>query len=58
MTEIYVSTDIESDGPAPGLNSMLSFGSAAYLADKTILGTFSANLEVLEEASADPITLV
>ena len=58
ITEIYVSSDIESDGPAPGLNSMLNFGSAAYLADKTIVGTFSANLEVLEEASADPLTMV
>jgi hypothetical protein len=28
MTEIYVSTDIETDGPAPGLNSMISFASA------------------------------
>ena len=37
MTEIYVSTDVESDGSAPGLNSMLSFASAAYLADKTLL---------------------
>ena len=30
MAEIYVSTDIEADGPIPGPNSMLSFGSAAY----------------------------
>ena len=29
--EIYVSTDIEADGPIPGPHSMLSFGSAAYL---------------------------
>lgn len=27
--EIYVSTDIEADGPISGVNSMLSFGSAA-----------------------------
>jgi hypothetical protein len=32
--EIYVSTDIEADGPIPGPNSMLSFGSAAYTAGK------------------------
>ena len=57
MTEIYVSTDVESDGPAPGLNSMLSFASAAYLADKTLLGTFSANLELLEDARTDPETM-
>lgn len=56
-TEIYVSTDIEADGPIPGQNSMLSFGSAAYLADKTLLGTFSANLELLPDAAPDPRTM-
>jgi hypothetical protein len=35
---------------------MLSFGSAAYLQDKTLVGTFSANLETLPGASADPRT--
>lgn len=57
MIEIYVSTDVETDGPIPGPHSMLSFGSAAYLADKTLVGTFSANLETLPEATADPRTL-
>jgi len=57
MTEIYVSTDVETDGPVPGLNSMLSFGSAAFLADKTLVGTFSANLELLPEAASDPVTM-
>lgn len=57
MAEIYVSTDIETDGPVPGLNSMLSFGSAAYLADKTLIGTFSANLETLPEAAGNPATM-
>lgn len=57
MEEIYVSTDVESDGPIPGMNSMLSFGSAAYLADKTLLATFSANLEILPEAKANPSTM-
>jgi hypothetical protein len=51
MNEIYVSTDIETDGPVPGLNSMLSFASAAYLADKTLVRTFSANLETLGVAA-------
>src|SRR5215217_1551242 len=57
MIEIYVSTDIESDGPVPGLNSMLSFASAAFLADKTLVSTFSANLETLHSASGDPETM-
>ncbi|MBA1149089.1 exonuclease [Ectothiorhodospiraceae bacterium WFHF3C12] len=55
--EIYVSTDIEADGPAPGIHSMLSFGSAAYRADKTLVSTFSANLETLPEATTDPRTM-
>lgn len=54
--EIYVSTDVEADGPIPGPNSMLSFGSAAYRATKELLGTFSANLETLAGATADPKT--
>jgi hypothetical protein len=57
MPEIYVSTDIESDGPVPGLNSMLSFASAAFLADKTLVSTFSANLETLPSAGCDPATM-
>jgi hypothetical protein len=57
MPEIFVSTDIETDGPLPGRNSMLSFASAAYLPDKTLVGTFSANLETLPGAHPDPITM-
>jgi hypothetical protein len=34
--------------------SMLSFGSAAYLADKTLVSTFSVTLEALPGASAHP----
>ena len=49
-----MSTDVEADGPIPGPNSMLSFGSAAYTADETLLGTFTANLLTLPGATADP----
>ena len=56
MPEIYVSTDVETDGPIPGPNSMLSFASAAYQADKTLAGTFSANLELLPGAQPDAKT--
>ena len=57
MTEIYVSTDVEADGPIPGPHSMLSFASAAYRGDKTLLGTFSANLETLPGAAGHPSTM-
>lgn len=57
MAEIYVSTDVEADGPIPGPNSLLSFGSAAYRADKTLASTFSANLETLPGAVGAPDTM-
>lgn len=63
-TEVYVSTDVEADGPIPGPHSMLSLASVAYRLQtlageglkKQILGTFSANLELLPDASPDPRT--
>ncbi|WFE94692.1 exonuclease [Micromonospora sp. WMMD987] len=57
MTEIYVSTDVEADGPIPGCSSLLSFGSAAFRADGTMVGTYTANLATLPGASADPETM-
>jgi DNA polymerase III alpha subunit (gram-positive type) len=55
--EIYVSTDIETDGPIPGVNSMLSFASAAYDEAGRQRGVFEANLETLPGAEADPRTM-
>ena len=57
MSEVYVSTDVETDGPIPGPHSMLSFGSAAYRADKTLVGIYSANLITLPGAQGDPRTM-
>jgi hypothetical protein len=57
MKEIYVSTDVEADGPIPGPHSMLSFASAAYTHDKQLMSTFEANLETLPGASGHPDTL-
>jgi len=57
MSEIYVSTDVETDGPIPGPHSMLSFASAAYWRDKTLHSTFSANLLTLPGAAGDPKTM-
>lgn len=54
--EVYVSTDVETDGPIPGPHSMLSLGSAAYTADKQLIATFSANLDTLDGATAHPDT--
>jgi hypothetical protein len=56
MDEIYVSTDVETDGPIPGPHSMLSFASAAFTKDGRLLSTFSANLETLPGARIHPRT--
>lgn len=53
--EIYISTDVETDGPIPGPNSMLSLGAAAFIPYK-LVGSFSVNLETLPDAKADPET--
>src|SRR5256885_16227163 len=57
MLEIYLSTDVETDGPIPGPHSMLSFASAAYTADKVLHSTFTANLETLPGAAGHPDTM-
>src|SRR5262245_37394590 len=57
MAEIYVSTDVEADGPIPGRYSMLSFASAAFDAGGTMVGTYAANLVTLPDAIADPDTM-
>ena len=65
QTEIYVSTDVEADGPIPGPHSMLSIASVAYIveglsgqAQKRVVAMYSANLELLPQAAADPRTMV
>jgi hypothetical protein len=57
MTELFISTDVESDGPIPGPNSMLSFASAAYTAEKKLVSTFERNLELLPGATPDSGTM-
>jgi hypothetical protein len=55
--ELYISCDIEADGPCPGLFSMLSFGLAAFTIEKELVGTFSRNLERLDGAETDDRTM-
>lgn len=54
--EIYVSVDVEADGPIPGPHSMLSIGAVAYRPDGEEVDTFSANLETLPDAEMHPAT--
>lgn len=55
--ELYVSTDIEADGPIPGPFSMLSLGSVALNKAGAVKGSFEANLEPLPDARQDPETM-
>lgn len=56
MPEIYISCDVETDGPIPGANSMLSLGAVAFAPNRDQLGTFSVNLVELSGAAPDPKT--
>lgn len=53
---IYISVDVETNGPIPGPNSMLSIGAAAFRDDGKLHSTFSRNLEELPDSKADPKT--
>lgn len=54
--EIYVSTDVESDGPIPGPYSLLSLASVAYDRKGRCLGEVSYNLSPLPGAGVHPGT--
>ena len=55
--EVYLSTDIEADGPIPGPHSMLSFASVAFDDEGNELASFSRNLATLEGAAGHPDTM-
>ena len=55
--EVYVSTDVETDGPIPGPHSMLSFASVAFSESGEELAVFSRNLETLDGAAGHPDTM-
>lgn len=55
--EIYISIDIEADGPIPGDNSMLSLGAAAFDGSGALIKTFYVNLSELDGAVQNPSTM-
>ena len=63
MSEVYISIDIEADGPIPGENSMLSLGAASFILDPSTekgyrqLAGFGINLQPLPEATPNPETI-
>lgn len=55
---LYVSVDVETDGPLPGVNSLLSLGAAAFeLPSRTPLATFEINFKRLSGAVQDKSTM-
>jgi len=56
---LYVSLDIEADGPAPGLNSMLALGAAVFCEGDGGAwgGTWYSTLEPLPDASPEAETM-
>lgn len=57
MSEIFVSIDCESNGPVPGLYSMLSIGAVAFNSQGEEIAEFSVNLEPLPDAQEHPETM-
>lgn len=56
--DVYVSVDIEADGPYPGGHSMLSIGAAAFvLPNRNPVSKFEINLAPLPEATQHPDTM-
>jgi len=55
--ELYVSLDIESDGPCAGLNSMLAIGAAMYFRGKEI-ETFYRTIEPMGGGMQDSDTML
>lgn len=58
MSRIIFSVDIETDGLAPGINSMISLGVAAMdMETGKISGRFKRNLEPVPDLKQDPDTM-
>lgn len=53
---VYISTDVEFDGPHPDMHSMRSIGAVAYREDGKELGRFYVNLKPLPNHAPDPHT--
>jgi hypothetical protein len=57
LKEIYISTDIEANGPIPGEYSMISIGSVAIGDNGKILGEFYKKLIPLKNSKEHPQTM-
>lgn len=50
INQIFVSIDVESDGPIPGPHSMLSLGAVAFTEQGEEIGEWYVNLDLLPDA--------
>ena len=57
LDEVFISGDVETDGPAPGINSMLSAGLVAFTLRKGILSEWEGNFMPLRDAVQDIKTM-
>ncbi len=57
MKEIYVSVDVETNGPIPGKYSLLSLAAVAFNTNGKIIGQFYKKLKPLPNASKHPKTM-
>lgn len=58
--EIFVSVDVETDGPIPGVYSMRSLGAAAFVLEgrtPVLIDVFEQNIQPIEGAVTDPETM-
>lgn len=57
MEQLYLSIDVEADGPCAGINSMLSLGIAGFTVDKGIVFEWEKNMFPLSGCTADKETM-
>jgi hypothetical protein len=69
LREVYVSVDIEADGPIPGPHSMMSLGAAAFRpgrrlnerepfkVNREVVSRFAENVETTSGAAGEPDTM-
>jgi hypothetical protein len=57
-SDLYLSIDIETDGPAPGLNNMLTLGVAAFNIKGECVDQFYERIIQLPDLSPNPQTMI
>jgi len=57
MDTVWFSFDVETDGPGPIYNSMISLGIAVFSDDGHLLDQFEVNIEQREDCEEDPDTM-